>query len=97
MSAENAQTADMFAQSLSSNLIYNSDGQADEEILWLSPDIPPESVIAVNTQLEDGKSHLALVVSHQQFVLQLVAVDADRGEALEYTKAVLANLSTAIP
>jgi len=97
MSAENAQTADMFAQSLSSNLIYNSDGQSGEEILWLSPDIPPESVIAVNTQLEDGKSHLALVVSHQQFVLQLVAVDADRGEALEYTKAVLANLSTAIP
>jgi len=93
MSAVNEQTAELFAQSLSSNLIINSDGHADEEILWLSPEIPPESVIVVDTPLDDGQSHLALVVSHEQFVLQLVAVDVVRGEALDYAKAVLTNLS----
>ncbi len=96
MSAENQATADMFAQSLSSNLIYNSGGNINEEVLWLSPEIPPESVITVDTQLEDGQSHLALVVSHEQFVLQLVAVDIDREQALEYTRAVLSNLSSSV-
>jgi len=96
MSADSSQTAEMFAQSLSSNLIYNSDGQANEEVIWLSPELDPESVIAVDTPLKGGQSHLALVVSHQQFVLQLVAVDVNRQEALDYAKAVLSNLSTAI-
>lgn len=93
MSADSANTAEMFAQSLSSNLIYTSNGKASEEILWLSPEIPPESAIAVDTQLDDGQSHLALVVSHKEFVLQLVAVDIKRSDALDYAKAVLTNLA----
>lgn len=96
MSAETPATAEMFAQSLSSNLIYNSGGQASEEILWLSQEIPPESVITVDTLLDDGQSHLALVVSHEQYVLQLVAIDADRSQALDYAKAVLSNLSASV-
>ncbi len=91
MSAETPQTAEMFAQSLSSNLIYNSGGQATEEVMWLNQNVPV-SLISVDTLLDDGRSHVAMVVSHKNYVLQLVGVDIERAEALEYAESVLENL-----
>ena len=94
MNAETAQTAEMFAQSLSSNLIYNSGGFADEDVIWLNGTVPV-SVINVKTQLDDGRSHVAMVASHETFVLQLVGLDIHNTTALDYTKSVLSNLTNA--
>jgi len=92
MNAETKQTAEMFAQSLSSNLIYNSGGFASEEVIWLD-DRVPVSVINVNTTLDDGRSHSAMVVSHDTFVLQLVGLDIEDVSALEYAKSILSHLT----
>lgn len=92
MNAETAKTAEMFAQSLSSNLIYNSGGVASEEVVWLDETVPV-SVINVTTQLDDGQSHVAMVVSHQRFVMQLVGIDIENATALAYAKSVLSNLT----
>ena len=92
MNAETKQTAEMFAQSLSSNLIYNSGGFASEEVIWLD-DRVPVSVINVNTTLDDGRSHSAVVVSHDTFVLQLVGLDIEDLSALEYAKSILSHLT----
>jgi len=92
MNAESAQTAEMFGQSLSSNLIYNSGGAASESVVWLEPETPV-SVISVDTILEDGREHIAMVVSHKNYVLQLVGVDIAKQDALNYAESVLLNLS----
>ena len=92
MNAETVQTAEMFAQSLSRNLIYNSGGLASEEVIWLDKTVPV-SVINVNTQLDDGRSHVAMVVSHKNYVLQLVGVDIANVTALAYAESVLSNLA----
>jgi len=92
MNAETAQTAEMFAQSLSSNLIRNGGGFASENVVWLNDTIPVP-VITVNTPLDEDRSHVAMVVSHKTFVLQLVGVEIENATALEYAKLVLSNLS----
>jgi len=91
MNAETPQTAEMFAQSLSSNLIYNSGGEATQTTVWLEQDVPV-AVISVATLLDDGRKHLAMVVSHDHFVLQLVGVDIGSEDALTYAERVLSNL-----
>jgi len=92
MAAEGTQTADMFAQSLSNNLVFNSGGEAVQSTVWLNEEIPV-AVISVNTELDDGSDHMALVVSHGDYVLQLVGVDIRKSEAFDYAAAVLTNLA----
>lgn len=91
MHAENAQTAEMFAESLSNNLIYNSGGFVAEEVVWINESIPV-GVISVDTALSDDRSHIAIVAAHKHFVLQLVGLDVAANQALEYTQAVLTRL-----
>ena len=92
MTAETQQTADMFAQSLSSNLIFNGGGFTSEEVVWLNERVPV-SIIKVVTELDDGRSHTAMVASHMNFVLQLVGADINNMAALDYAKSVLSNLA----
>ncbi len=91
MSAETNQTAELFGQSLASNLVYTSGSNASEQVVWLNESVPV-SVITVATVLDDGRSHTALVASNEAFVLQLVGVDIAQQKALDYVASVLTNL-----
>ena len=92
MSAETDQTAELFGQSLSNNLVYASGGNVSEEVIWLN-ESTPVSVIVVETLLDDGDYHIAMVSSHKNFVIQLVGIEISRQDALDYANSVLSNLS----
>lgn len=92
MSAETDQTAEMFGQSLSSNLVYASGGNVTEEVVWLNGS-SPVSVVVVETLLDDGDLHIAMVTSHENFVIQLVGIEIARQDALDYANRVLTNLA----
>jgi len=92
MSAENSDTAEMFAQSLSNNLIYNSGGHYSEATVLLTDEIPM-LVSRVNTVLDDGGEHVAIVLAHEHFVLQLVGIGISHEQANNYAKAVMLNLT----